>query len=112
MLQGISPQEILQARLNRKYTDGFSVDEVELRIADTQLAADKKAHQDSVREMLEEIENNLAEELFNVWKEAKSFEEDDWNDTIWASLPEKHKNEYQLTAKRIAEAFKKKYLGE
>ncbi len=46
---------------------------------------------------------DTAKELFDIWKEAKSTEADNWDDVTWESLPEKHQYEYLLTAKRIVE---------
>ncbi len=53
------------------------------------------------------LEDKIALELFDIWKEAKSFEVDNWDDVTWKSLPEKHKEEYRLTARRIIAIVKK-----
>ena len=44
---------------------------------------------------------DIAQELFDVWKEAKSSMPDNWDDETWENLPVFHKREYLLTAERI-----------
>ncbi len=53
----------------------------------------------------------VAQELFDIWKDAKSSEVDNWDDVTFESLPEEHKHEYYLTADRIANYYKEKYKG-
>lgn len=47
------------------------------------------------------LAEEIAKEFFDVWKEAKSSMEDNWDDAFWDNLPQKHKDEYLKTAKRI-----------
>lgn len=53
------------------------------------------------KEEIRELRERLCCELFDVWKEAKSTTDENWDDVTWESLPEKHKREYYLTANRI-----------
>ena len=53
-----------------------------------------------------ELIEHIAKELFEIWKEAKQEIDKSWEDTIFESLPEKHKYEYYLTSKRIVDFFK------
>jgi len=48
-----------------------------------------------------EIKELVAKELFDIWKEAKSTANDNWDDVTFEALPEKHKHEYYLTVDRI-----------
>ena len=54
----------------------------------------------------------IAKEFFDVWREAKSTTEDDWDDVSWESLTENHKTEYRKTAQRIIDLIKKYLAGE
>jgi len=45
----------------------------------------------------------IAQWGFEVWKEAKSTTEDNWDDVLWETLPEKHKEEYRKSASRLIE---------
>ena len=49
----------------------------------------------------EDLVEQVATELFDIWKEAKSTCEDNWDDVTWDSLPEKHKGEYRKTTHRL-----------
>jgi len=51
----------------------------------------------------EQAIEKIAQELFDIWVEAKSDlpDGDDWNNQTWETLPEKHRVEYIKTATRI-----------
>ncbi len=55
----------------------------------------------NVLHVTEELTEFIAEELFSIWKEAKESSCEGWGDTTFEELPEKHKQEYYLTAARI-----------
>jgi len=50
---------------------------------------------------MDELREKIAKELFDIWKDAKSTCEENWEDQDFESLPDKHKQEYYLTANRI-----------
>ncbi len=51
----------------------------------------------------DKLEKRIAEWGFDVWKEAKSTTEDNWDDVTWESLPQKHKEEYYKSARRLVD---------
>ncbi len=52
-----------------------------------------------------ELLTDIARDLFDIWREAKRSETDNWDDVPWESLSEKHQNEYLLSANRIITRF-------
>ena len=51
--------------------------------------------------MSEELREKIAQELFDIWKEAKETTSDRWTNIRWESLPENHQRQYFLTVDRI-----------
>ncbi len=60
---------------------------------------------------MDKLLEEIAVALFDIWKEAKSTCENDWDDVTWDSLPENHKKEYLLTAKRILSKVQEYYAS-
>lgn len=54
----------------------------------------------------QELIKRMAFQLFDIWKEAKSSEEDNWDNVLFEQLSEKEKAEYYLTAKRFVGYYK------
>ena len=50
---------------------------------------------------VQELKVRIAPILYEIWQEAKEDYADNWNDTTFESLPEKHKLEYYRTADSI-----------
>ena len=58
----------------------------------------------ALRENLQLI-RSICLELFDIWQEAKRDYDDNWNDVVYDQLPDKHKWEYEKTARRIIDSF-------
>ena len=59
----------------------------------------------------QELREKIAEELFDIWKEAKDSGEagessDNWGCVSFRELPNKHRHEYYLTTDRILRFIK------
>lgn len=62
---------------------------------------ERREEGDALKQSRDDLEISIAKMLFDIWKEAKSTEEDNWDDVSFDSLPDKHKHEYLKTSKRI-----------
>ena len=49
----------------------------------------------------QELREQIASELFDIWQEAKRGSHDNKDDQTFEALPKKHKDEYYLTVARI-----------